>query len=92
MSIESRKVTLFCPICGNDQFSSVNDDINNLHDAPDDTKIKCSDCGSVMTKRELIESNQDIINANIEDVKQEALKEIEKELKKSFKGVKIKWK
>ena len=92
MSIENRKITLHCPICGNDQFSSINDNIDNLSDAPDDAKIKCSDCGSVMTKRELVESNQDIINANIEDIKQEAIKELEKELKKSVKGVKIKWK
>lgn len=78
MSIENRKVALFCPICGNDQFLSVDDDIDNLTDASDDIKIKCCDCGSVMTKRELKESNQDIINANIEDVKKEAVIELEK--------------
>lgn len=92
MSIENRKVTIFCPTCGNDQFSCVNDNIDDLSDAPDDTKLKCSDCGNVITKSELIESNQDIINANIEEVKQEAIKEFEKELKKAFKGAKIKWK
>lgn len=92
MNIESRKITLYCPICGNDQFSSISADIENLSDAPDDTKIKCSDCGCVITKGGLLESNQDIINANIADIKQEAMRELEKELKKSFKGVKIKWK
>jgi len=92
MNIENRKVTLYCPICGNDQFSFINDYTDNLSDAPDGAKIKCSDCGNVMTKSELIESNQDILNANIEDIKQDAIKELEKELKKSLKGVKIKWK
>lgn len=42
-------------------------------------------CGSIFTKGELIESNQDIINANIEEIKQEAIKELEKKLKKMFK-------
>lgn len=80
-----RNVTLYCPICGNDQFSYIDESIDNLSDAPNDVTLKCSDCGSIFTKGELIESNQDIINANIEDIKQEAIKELEKKLKKMFK-------
>lgn len=80
-----RKVTLYCPICGNDQFSCIDESIDNLSDAPNDVTLKCSDCGRILTKEELIESNQDIINANIEDIKQEAIKELEKRLKKMFK-------
>ena len=76
----SRNVTLFCSVCGNDQFSTLDEEIDDLMEAPDDTKIKCSDCGRVFTKAELIEENQDVINANIEDIKNEAMKEIEKEL------------
>ena len=78
----SRNVSLLCPVCGNDQFSAVNDNIENLKDAPDETRIKCSDCGATRTKAELIEENQEIINANIEDIKKEAISKIEKELKK----------
>lgn len=59
--------------------------IDNLSDAPNDVTLKCSDCGSIFTKGELIESNEDIINANIEEIKQEAIKELEKKLKKMFK-------
>ena len=80
-----RNVTLYCPICGNDQFSCIDESIDNLSDAPNDVTLKCSDCGSIFTKGELIESNQDIINANIEDIKQEAIKELEKKLKRMFK-------
>ena len=80
-----RNVTLYCPICGNDQFSCIDESIDNLSDAPNDVTLKCSDCGSIFTKGELIESNQDIINANIEEIKQEAIKELEKKLKKMFK-------
>lgn len=81
----SRNVTLFCSVCGNDQFSTLDEGIDDLMEVPDDTKIKCSDCGRVFTKAELIEENQDVINANIEDIKNEAMKEIEKELSKALK-------
>lgn len=85
MSVESRKVTLYCPTCGNDQFSSVDVEIDDLSDAPDDTRIQCADCKCIFTKAELIEANQDIINANIEEMKKDLLKDLEKKLKKMFK-------
>ena len=85
MSVESRNVTLYCPICGNDQFSCAEVEIDDLSDAPDDTKIQCADCKHILTKAELIEANQDVINANIEEVKQDLLKDLEKKLKKMFK-------
>ena len=81
----SRKVTMHCPVCGNDQFSTLDDDLDSLIDAPDDTRIKCSDCYTVLTKGQLIEENQEAINDNLEEIKQEAVKEIEKELKKALK-------
>ncbi|SDH43993.1 ECs_2282 family putative zinc-binding protein [Desulfosporosinus hippei] len=73
-----------CSVCGNDQFSIVDESIGDLLDAPDETKVKCSDCGFVTTKEQLIEDNGYIINANIEDFKEEIMKQIEKELKKMF--------
>jgi len=84
----SRKVSLRCAVCGNDQFSAVDVDIEELSDAPEETKIKCSDCGAIRTKMELIEENQESINANIEDIKKDAMVEIEKEIKKIFKRFK----
>ena len=74
-------------MCGNDQFSTLDEEIDDLMEAPDSTKIKCSDCGKVFTKAELIEENQNVINANIEDIKNEAMKELEKELAKAFKNL-----
>jgi predicted nucleic acid-binding Zn-ribbon protein len=85
MSLESRNVTLYCPTCGNDQFSSVDAEIDNLSDAPDDTRIQCADCKTILTKAELIEANQDVIDANLEEIKQEAIEEIEKKIKDIFK-------
>ena len=77
-----RKEMMHWPVCGNDQFVLPNDDPDSLVDAPDDTKIKCSDCQTIFTKAELIEENQEAINDSIEEIQQEAIKEIEKELKK----------
>lgn len=81
----SRNVTLYCDICGNDQFSTIDDLDCELQDAPGETKIKCSDCGKIFTKDELLELNQEVINANIEDIKKEAIKEFEKNLSKILK-------
>lgn len=78
-------VTLKCDVCGNDQFSVMDDTIENLLDAPNETQIKCSDCGRVVTKEQLIEENSSIIEANLEDFTKDIIKETEKELKKVFK-------
>jgi uncharacterized Zn finger protein len=81
----SRNVTLFCDVCGNDQFSTLDEITCELKEAPDETKVKCSDCGMIFTKAELLEVNQEVINANIKDIKNEAVKEFEKELAKALK-------
>lgn len=81
----SRKVTMHCPICGNDQFSSFDSEILDLSEAPDDVRIQCSDCQSIYTKAELIEENQLAINESIEEIKKEVIAEIEKDIKKALK-------
>ena len=83
-----RKVKLLCPLCGNDQFASLDEDFEDLLHASDDVRLRCSDCGSVYTKRELIDSNAAIIENAVDELKQDVTKEIEKELKKVMK----KWK
>lgn len=80
----NRKVKMLCPLCGNDQFSTL-DDTEDLLNAPETTEIQCSDCKSVYTKAKLIEENQHIINENIEDLKKDVMKDLEKELKNMFK-------
>ena len=81
----SRNVTLYCDVCGNDQFSTLDEIVCELIDAPDETRIQCSDCKKIFTKVELLEVNRAMIDANIEDIKKEAVKELEKELKKALK-------
>ncbi len=83
-----RKVKLLCPLCGNDQFASLYEEFEDLHHASDDIRVRCSDCGSEYTKRELIDSNTAIIDNAVDELAQDAAKELEKELKKAMK----KWK
>ena len=80
-----KRISLQCSICGNDQFSTIDENIENMMEAPDETEIKCSDCGRIVTKEQLIEENQHIIKANIEDLKEEAVKKLKKEFKNIFK-------
>lgn len=85
MSIETRSVKLYCPVCGNDQFSSMDLQVDSLIDAPDETRIQCADCKNTFTKAELIESNREVIDANIDEMKQKLLKDLDRKLKKIFK-------
>jgi len=78
-------ISLKCSVCGNDQFSVVDESIEDLLNAPDETKVKCSDCGRVTTKKQLIEENSQIIDANVEDFKDEIMKQLGKDIKKMFK-------
>lgn len=81
----NRNITMYCSVCGNNQFSTLDENISDLLNAPDTTEIKCSNCGKVFAKSELIEANQEIINANIEEVETEIIKDFEKKLAKIFK-------
>lgn len=80
----NKKVTLYCDRCGNDQFYF--DDINNsdVELMSDDAILKCSDCGKIFTKEELIKLNTEVITANVEDMKEEMTQEIKKEITKLF--------
>ena len=77
---------MYCDRCGNDQFYF--DDINNsdVELMSDDAILKCSDCGKIFTKEELIDLNTEVITANVEDMKKEMTQEIKKKLL-SFLGI-----
>ena len=84
----SRSVKLLCPLCGNDQFESLEGELEDFVSAPGEIRFRCSDCQSIYTKGELKEENSEIIENTVEEMKTEAIKELEKELKKAMK----KWK
>lgn len=68
-------------------ISSILKIINNsdVELVSDDTILKCSDCGKIFTKEELLELNAEVITANVEDMKEEIAQEIQKEITKLFK-------
>ena len=76
---------LYCPTCGNEHFSCLDLGCVVFSDASDDTRYQCADCKTVFSKAELLAGNQDIINANIEEIKQEAIDDLKKQFKKMFK-------
>ena len=82
----NRSISLLCPTCGSSEMESLNGphDISEL--------FKCNSCGLEITKDELMSANQENINTNLDEMKQEAVKdvksEIEKVLKNTFKDSK----
>lgn len=80
-----RNVKLLCPLCGNDQFESLDEKLEDLLHAGDDVRVRCSDCGSEYTKRDLLDHNAAIIDNAVDELKQDVVKEFEKEMKKAMK-------
>lgn len=76
---------LLCPLCGNKLFESLDVDFNDLYNASEEVRLKCANCNRIFTKSQLIEQNGDIIDEGIENLKDEALKQMEKEITKMFK-------
>lgn len=85
----SREVSMLCPVCGNDQFESLDEQYPDPSEASDSTLLKCSDCGATYTKEELFQENSEKIELAVEEMKEEILQEVEKELKKALKKWKI---
>lgn len=81
----NKKVTLYCDRCGNDQFYFEDTNNSDVELVSGDTILKCSDCGKIFTKEELIELNAEVITANVEDMKKEIVKEVQREINKLFK-------
>jgi tRNA(Ile2) C34 agmatinyltransferase TiaS len=76
----NRSITLLCPTCGNSEMESL--------DGPHEVSslFKCNSCDLEITKEDLINSNQENINANLNEVKTQATKEIQTELNKMLKN------
>ena len=79
----SKRITLLCDTCGNDLFEY--DSKYEYEEMPDDAIMTCSDCGRTYTKAELLECNHLRIQANVDDVKDEIIDELQRSIKKLFK-------
>lgn len=72
-----RSISLQCPTCGGTDFE---------HN--DTEQVQCIRCERVLTKDELREANGTRIEAEVDELKAEVLKDVHADLKKIFK----KWK
>lgn len=75
----NRNVVLLCPTCGNSEMESL----HGPHDVSD--LFKCNSCELEITRDDLLTSNQENINANLDELKKLAAKEIKSELEKILK-------
>ena len=82
----NRRVSLLCPTCGSDHFEfdqGVDDSIEIA---------KCASCGREINKDNLIRENSENINAHVEEVGREIVKDVANDLrsrlKKAFQGSK----
>lgn len=80
MTDKRRNVELVCSICGCNDF--IID--KKFEEMSDDEEIKCGGCGYVFTKAELIKENQGRIDAKVDELVEDTIKDFEKELKKLF--------
>ena len=78
-----RSLPLHCPTCGGTEFEAETDASQD-----DAGQIKCPSCGLTTTKDELIACNGEHIEAQIDEIKEELVKDIAKSLKDAFGGTK----
>lgn len=78
----SRKVLSRCSVCGNSQFMALDCDGKEFMEFSEAPVYRCSDCGREISREQLFEENQEIIDANMNDIKAEEVNELKKELQK----------
>jgi len=83
MSFEkhNRSVSLLCSTCGGTQFER-DDEMEN-------SPIRCNGCSRVFSKDELIQENDEVIQAEIGQMKSDIVADITAQFKKQFKNSKF---
>lgn len=76
----NRSVSLLCPTCGCSQFETSG--------GVDETveMTKCTSCGRVATKDDLMRDNTENISEHVQEIGAEITKDFAAELRKSLKG------
>lgn len=83
----SVQVPLSCPTCGCTEFS---EDSEADQESDDERFFTCAHCGAQFSKAQLIDANSASINATIQDMGDEIISALSKDLKKKL--VKQGWK
>ena len=85
----SVQVPLSCPTCGCTEFSEDSE----ADQKSDDKRIfTCAHCGAQFSKTQLIDANSESINATIQDIGDEIISALSKDLKRELRkqGWKVK--
>ena len=82
----SREIRMVCRACGNDEFE-YDDVAGDLSNAPDEIELKCTHCSLKTTKGELVEDNSESINAAVDEISEEVVAAVQKELDTVIKKV-----
>lgn len=76
----ARSVKMLCPTCGNTDFEH----------GSENSPLRCVGCDRVFEREELIRENGEIIEAELDEMKAEVMRDAKKELhdtlRKAFKG------
>ena len=72
----NRSVSLACPACGGKQYSHPDEQVREQE------ILTCTSCGRQTTKDALIEANRAAIDAQLESMKADVLKDVQDEMKK----------
>ena len=82
MADVNRNINMVCPLCGNDMFSSNED--NRINDS-DDIVYRCAECKSEYLREELIQANSELIENTRDEIIDEVLADFQKQWKKAMK-------
>lgn len=88
MDDKTMYVSMICPVCGNDQFESLDSEFIDLDESSISIQFRCADCGAVYTREELMIENSEKIQIAVDEVSKQLLDDFDKEFKKVMK----KWK
>lgn len=85
----SVQVTLSCPTCGCTEFSEASAQDQS---SADERYFICAHCGTTIARDQLIEANSESIDATIQDMGDDIVSALSKDLKKTLKrkGWKVK--
>ena len=72
-------------------FETVDSDTDGFQPSQENSKFRCTDCKHVYTKKELLDANEERINAEADEIKDAALAEFDKRIRESFKKKKHKF-
>lgn len=83
MNETDQSAVLLCPLCGGEPFAP-SQDMEEFWAMPEDAALCCAECGGRYTKSDLLQANRAISGADVSQVEQAVLRELEQQLAQMF--------